>query len=111
MSKTVRIFYPASRGTEIPSAVLDTFKNITDDLIEIKPPNMSDWDFHAGSISERTKILNQILLDDDLDVLVAVRGGYGASDLLPYLEWDLLRKAKHKIVVGYSDISALHSAL
>ena len=111
MSKTVRIFYPASRGTKIPSAVLDTFKNITDDLIEIKPPDMSDWDFHAGSISERAKILNQILLDDELDVLVAGRGGYGASDLLPYLEWDLLRKAKHKIVVGYLDISALHSAL
>ena len=48
--------------------------------------------------------------DPTVDALWCVRGGYGASRLLPLLDWDLIR-ANPKALVGYSDITALHMAL
>lgn len=45
---------------------------------------------------------------DDANLL-CVRGGYGTSDLLPRLPYERLARAKR--VIGFSDISALHSAL
>ena len=48
--------------------------------------------------------------DPAVDALWCVRGGYGASRLLPLLDWDLIR-ANPKALVGYSDITALHMAL
>lgn len=58
-------------------------------------------------------MLTTALLENESTVVMCARGGYGASDLLPLLPWDRLRKAaaRPKILVGFSDTSALHSAL
>ena len=47
--------------------------------------------------------------DPDIKAVIAARGGYGAMRILPYLDFDELRQHK-KILVGYSDITALHIA-
>ena len=49
------------------------------------------------------------LRDDDTADILCVRGGYGTSDLLPHIPYQCLSRAKR--VIGFSDISALHSAL
>lgn len=44
------------------------------------------------------------------DVIICSRGGYGCSELIANIDWDLL-KNHNPIVVGYSDITALHLAM
>jgi muramoyltetrapeptide carboxypeptidase len=63
----------------------------------------------AGSDAERLASIGW-LLDNGADALMAARGGYGALRLLPDLPWDRLA-AWGGWVVGFSDITALHSAL
>ncbi len=48
--------------------------------------------------------------DDAVDAIWCVRGGYGASRLLPALDFELMRR-KPKALIGYSDITALHMAI
>ncbi len=69
------------------------------------------WPFAAGSFKARLEQLSAALLAPDVDIILAARGGYGASDLLPHLPWTQLKNVKPKLLIGFSDISALHSAL
>ena len=55
--------------------------------------------------------LTQALIEPDTDAVLCARGGYGASDLLPLIPWQQLKNSKPKLIVGYSDISSLHSAV
>jgi muramoyltetrapeptide carboxypeptidase len=64
----------------------------------------------AGADSARADDLNAMFADDSIDAIWCVRGGYGASRLLPALDYDLIRR-KPKALIGYSDITALHMAI
>ncbi len=65
----------------------------------------------AGDDVSRAKDLTRMLVDPDVQAVIAARGGYGAMRLLPYLEahWSALRTCP-KALVGFSDITALHLA-
>ena len=63
-----------------------------------------------SGVRERVRMLSSALLESDCDYVMAARGGYGASDLLRHLDWQALAKIPTKIMVGFSDISALHAA-
>lgn len=65
----------------------------------------------AANDAERAECLTQALLETSSDVVMSARGGYGASSLLPLLDWDELRATDAKPLVGFSDISVLHSAM
>ena len=60
--------------------------------------------------SVRAKYLLEAMLDDNVDTIWFVNGGGGAFNLIPYLyqNLDALKKAKPKIVVGFSDVTAIH---
>src|SRR5690625_2462797 len=45
-----------------------------------------------------------------IDGIMCLRGGYGTSQLLPLLDYELIKK-RPKVFVGFSDITALHIAL
>ncbi|MBL8057513.1 MAG: LD-carboxypeptidase [Anaerolineales bacterium] len=62
--------------------------------------------YFAGADAARAADLNQLFADPDVDAIFCVRGGYGASRLLPALDYDLVR-ANPKVLLGYSDITAL----
>ena len=62
--------------------------------------------FTAGTIQARVNAIHAAWSDPDVAALIAVRGGYGSAQLLPYLDTDLLRRAC-KALIGYSDITAL----
>ena len=64
----------------------------------------------AGTDEERADELNQAFADPETRMVLAVRGGYGTPRLLDRLDF-LLLKNRPKIVCGYSDITALHSAI
>ena len=48
--------------------------------------------------------------DPAIDAVWCVRGGYGASRLLPQIDYELIRKHP-KPFIGYSDVTALHLAI
>lgn len=64
----------------------------------------------AGSANLRANELNQMFANPDIDAIFCLRGGYGAMQILPFLNFELIA-AQPKMLIGYSDITALHIAL
>lgn len=67
-------------------------------------------DYVAGDPNTRARDLNELFADPEVDVVQAHRGGYGASQVVPLLDYDVIG-ANPKPFVGYSDITALHVAI
>lgn len=63
----------------------------------------------AGTDEVRANDINQFFADDGIDAIFCTRGGYGAARLMSLIDYDAIRKHP-KIFVGYSDITALHTA-
>ena len=64
----------------------------------------------AGTDAERLEDLHWAFSDPEVDAVWCVRGGYGATRLLPNIDFKLIKK-NPKIFIGYSDITALHVAI
>lgn len=64
----------------------------------------------AGSDETRADDLNAMFLDDEVRAIFAVRGGWGSQRLLPYLDYDMI-SVRPKLLIGMSDVTALHMAL
>ena len=64
----------------------------------------------AGDDATRSADLNNLYRDDTVDAIFCLRGGYGASRLLPLLDYEAIR-ANPKIILGYSDITSLLLAI
>jgi muramoyltetrapeptide carboxypeptidase len=64
----------------------------------------------ANTDEKRAADVNAMFADPDVRAIMAVRGGWGSARLLPFLDWDLIR-ANPKLVIGFSDITALHMAI
>jgi len=64
----------------------------------------------AGTDAERAGDLNAMFADKSVKAIICARGGSGAARLLPLLDYDLVRR-NPKVLLGYSDITALHNAL
>lgn len=64
----------------------------------------------AGTDAQRAEDLNAMFADRQVDAIFCLRGGYGSSRLLPLLDYDLIR-ANPKVLMGYSDITALLCAI
>lgn len=60
----------------------------------------------AGTDQERLSDLHAMFADPEVDGIVCIRGGNGASRLLPYIDYSLIRN-NPKVLLGYSDITAL----
>ena len=105
-------------GLIAPGGVLE------DTLIEKGVKNLESYGFkvkvgsniraarggYAGTVAQRLDDLHGMFLDKDVKAIWAARGGSGCSALLPSLRYDLIR-ANPKILLGYSDITALHLAI
>jgi len=64
----------------------------------------------GGTVEERVDDLHAMFRDPDVKAIFAIRGGYGAAQLLDRIDYDLIR-SHPKIFLGYSDITALHLAI
>jgi muramoyltetrapeptide carboxypeptidase len=77
-------------------------------LIPIEYPSctMSNG-YLSGSDIARAKDINDSFNDSSIDGIFCVRGGYGATRILPLLNYEMIRN-NPKFFHGYSDITALH---
>ncbi|GGW78130.1 S66 peptidase family protein [Salegentibacter mishustinae] len=64
----------------------------------------------AGTDEERAGELNKMFRDENIQAVMALRGGSGAARILDKLDYDTI-KNNPKIFIGYSDITALHLAI
>lgn len=64
----------------------------------------------AGTDAERASDINAMFADKEVKAIICLRGGSGAARVLPLLDYDLIRN-NPKILLGYSDITALHNAI
>lgn len=78
--------------------------------VELGRPSYERRGYLCGADADRLEELNRYLRRPDVKMLIAARGGYGTLRLLPDLDYEAAR-ANPKLIVGYSDITALHLAL
>lgn len=68
-----------------------------------------DWCF-SGTDEIRARDVMDMFLDDTVDGIVCLRGGYGCLRMMDRLDFSAI--ARHpKAFVGFSDVTALHAAL
>ncbi|QFY10732.1 LD-carboxypeptidase [Nonomuraea phyllanthi] len=67
-------------------------------------------DYLAGADAARAADLQSAWCDPSVSAVFCCRGGYGAARLLDLLDWNALRAAGPKVLIGSSDITALHNA-
>src|ERR1041384_3871648 len=78
--------------------------------VKLAPGVYARDDFVAGDARARAEDVTSLFADDDVDVVQMLRGGYGASQVVPHLDYDVIA-ANPKPFVGYSDVTALHVAI
>jgi muramoyltetrapeptide carboxypeptidase len=66
--------------------------------------------FTAGTDEQRLEDLHTFFEDPSIKAIWCARGGYGCSRLLPHINYELIRN-NPKILIGYSDITALLQAI
>ena len=64
----------------------------------------------AGTDTQRLADLHAAFADPDVSAILCARGGYGCMRLLPGLDFELVKK-NPKILVGFSDVTALLNPL
>ncbi|MNF33254.1 Microcin C7 self-immunity protein MccF [compost metagenome] len=62
--------------------------------------------WRSGSIAARAEELNALIRDPEVRCIMSVIGGSNSNSLLPYLDYEALRRDP-KILIGYSDVTAL----
>lgn len=68
------------------------------------------YGYLAGKDKDRAADVNEMFSDKAVQGIIAIHGGWGCARILPYLDYDLIKK-NPKVLMGYSDITALLNAI
>ncbi len=66
-------------------------------------------DYTAASPEERAEDIHEMFSNDDVKAVICFIGGDHSNQILPHIDFDLIRK-NPKIFIGYSDPTVLHFA-
>lgn len=108
---TIGLIAPASyvENAERLARMEETVRSMG--LVPKLAPNLLHRDgYLAGPDPERAASVNAMYADPEVRALWAVAGGWGCQRMLPYLDYPLI-DAHPKLLIGSSDITALHLAL
>ncbi|MDF5717170.1 MAG: LD-carboxypeptidase [Rhizonema sp. NSF051] len=72
----------------------------------LAPHVLDRYGYLGGKDVERAGDINQFFKDSSVAAILPIRGGWGCSRMLPYLDYDRIRQ-NPKILVGFSDLTAL----
>ena len=90
------------------AVVLDTIRGMG--LVPKPAPHLlKRYGYLAGSDKDRAADVNAMFADPEVRGIFAVRGGWGCARILPHLDFATIR-ANPKLLVGFSDVTALHLA-
>lgn len=107
---TVGLITPGSYITD--GGLKKAIKNIESLGLKVKQGNnlRAENGFTAGTDAERLADLHTMFADPTVQAIWCARGGYGCGRLLPLIDYKLIRR-NPKILIGYSDITALAIAI
>lgn len=72
----------------------------------LAPHLLERYGYLGGKDQDRAADINQFFGDRSVGAILPIRGGWGSSRILPYLDYDRIRQ-NPKILVGFSDLTAL----
>lgn len=102
---TIGLTCPA--GFIRPTQDLDGFvKRLTDHGFKVKVGKTCylKGKYLAGSDRDRASELESMFIDDEIDAILCFKGGYGCQRLLPYIDFEEIKKHP-KLFMGFSDIT------
>jgi muramoyltetrapeptide carboxypeptidase len=73
---------------------------------QVAPHALARYGYLAGTDQQRAADVNALFADPTVKALLPVRGDWGSARILPLLDYATIR-ANPKVLVGFSDISAL----
>ena len=118
MIKPSRLNRGDSIGVISPAGPVDR-SHLTADLhflktkgykVHVAPHVYGRREYLAGKDEDRLSDLENMFKNPDIKAVFCSRGGYGSLRLLDRIDYELIRK-NPKILVGYSDITALLTAV
>jgi len=62
--------------------------------------------YRSGTIKERVGELNALIKNPEVKCIMATIGGMNSNSMLPYIDYDALKK-NPKPIIGYSDVTAI----
>ncbi|WP_238905930.1 LD-carboxypeptidase [Clostridium sp. YIM B02506] len=84
---------------------IDTFKKLGFNLL-LGKHLYSRSGYFAGESIDRASDLMNMFENKDVKAIICFRGGYGSINILPYLNYSVIKK-NPKILCGYSDLTTL----
>lgn len=110
-----RIGQHALEAIEDFSAIQDSIdslsaRNIVPSTRQNNFDNYTASGYLAGSPEDRAEDINTFFADDSIKAIWCLRGGYGSVQVVPYLDFELIKKCP-KQFAGYSDITNLLIAI
>ena len=109
----IRIIAPSGSLTRVRTDVLERSLAYLDEngFRVTYSTNCREMDsFSSSSVESRAADLHEAFADSDVKAVMACIGGFNVNQILPYIDYDLIR-ANPKILCGYSDITALLNAV
>jgi muramoyltetrapeptide carboxypeptidase LdcA involved in peptidoglycan recycling len=112
---TIGVFTPSSPSYIVNEELFQNgIKNITNLGFKIKLGSLTkkraSEGYRSGSPKERANEFMELIKDDEVNALISTIGGMNSSSMIPYLDFDLIRK-KRKVICGYSDVTSLHLSI
>jgi muramoyltetrapeptide carboxypeptidase len=77
--------------------------------VVVAEETLSTWRYFAGTDEERAAAFHRLVNDPAIDMVLAARGGYGFTRLLPHIDWNRVAESG-KLYCGFSDFTAFNMA-
>src|SRR5712692_10665111 len=106
-------------GIVSPASPYDTYSDVLRGIawweskgyrVKLAEGALARTDWTAGSPELRTRDFMTMFTDPSVDAIQCLRGGYGSAQIIQLLDFEVIA-AHPKPFVGFSDITALHTAL
>lgn len=112
LGDTIGLIAPASPLIETQRTLIEVKEKLTNlGFSVLAGKNVTQKNgYLAGSVKDRLADIHYMFENNEVKAVMAMRGGYGSAQLLPFLDYELIRK-QPKILIGYSDITALITAI
>ncbi len=106
---TIGVCAPSGRVDEAALAQGTAYLQELGHHVIVPPQTVHAWRYFAGSDDERLEAFHALVDNREVDLVMAARGGYGLTRLLPRIDWAKVA-ASGKLFVGFSDFTAFNLA-
>ena len=107
---TIGVFSSSSPTNQQSLLQIEKYFNRRGYKVKIAPHTLDSFGYMAGTSQNRANDLNDLVADEEVKLIITAGGGKSALQLLPLINYDLIRK-KQKGIIGLSDPAILLNAI